>query len=158
HLTALPATQMPQTMPFGLPGPAGPYGYPPLVIFLLPWGIPGYQGANQMFPSSPYNSLSSYPTQSPIPMPPSLYTCSPSPLPGPSTSAQAAEIPDIISWSAHLDSCFLCRSQLWLEYFRLADLQEWLGIGVETAVLIMQYAKEGLEAIKSGRWIFPKAK
>ncbi|KAF9223323.1 hypothetical protein BS17DRAFT_880548 [Gyrodon lividus] len=166
-------------MPFGLPGPAGPYGYPPPVIVLPPWGIPGYQGAGQMFPSSPYDSLSGYPTRSPSPMPPSLHTCSPSPLPGPSTSAQAAEIPGIISWFAHLDcreerkpddpaftqfgpilkdQGFLRLSQLSLEYFGLADLQKWLGIGAGTAVLIMQYAKEDLEAIKSGRWVSPKSK
>ncbi|KAF9226092.1 hypothetical protein BS17DRAFT_776639, partial [Gyrodon lividus] len=76
-LTALPATQLPHTMPFGLPGPARPYGYPPPVIVLLPWDIPGYQGASQMFPSSPYDSLSRYPTRSPSPMPPSLHMHSP---------------------------------------------------------------------------------
>ncbi|KAF9223819.1 hypothetical protein BS17DRAFT_781267 [Gyrodon lividus] len=79
--TALPATQLPHTMPPRLPGPAGPYGYPPPVIVLPPWGIPGYQGASPMFPSSPYDSSSGYPTRSPSPMPPSLHTRSPSPLP-----------------------------------------------------------------------------
>ncbi|KAF8838295.1 hypothetical protein BDN67DRAFT_1013216 [Paxillus ammoniavirescens] len=178
---ALPATQMPQTMPPGFPTPAGPYGYPPpSVIVLPPWGMPlGYQGAGQMFPSSPYDPSSTHLTRSPSPMPSSLHTRSPSPFPGPSTSTQAAEIPDIISWFAYLDSReerqpddptftqfgpilkdqgFLRLSQLSLEYFGLADLQKWLGIGAGTAVLIMQYAKEDLAAIRSGRLVPPKSR
>ncbi|KIK91029.1 hypothetical protein PAXRUDRAFT_14010 [Paxillus rubicundulus Ve08.2h10] len=108
HSVALPAMQIPQRMPPGFPAPAGPYGYPPpSVIVLPPWGMPlGYQGADQMFPSSsPYDPPSTHLTQSPSPMPSSLHTHSPSPLPGPSTSTQAAKIPDIISWFTYLDSC-----------------------------------------------------
>ncbi|KAI6033626.1 hypothetical protein PISMIDRAFT_113855, partial [Pisolithus microcarpus 441] len=51
---------------------------------------------------------------------------------------------------------FLCLSQLTLDFFGLSDLQTWLGIEVGTAVLIMQYAKEDLAAIRSGKWVFPK--
>ena len=38
---------------------------------------------------------------------------------------------------------------------QLKDLQDWLGIEVGTAILIMQYAKEDIEALKSQKWVFP---
>ncbi|KAI6012011.1 hypothetical protein BKA83DRAFT_104934, partial [Pisolithus microcarpus] len=87
------------------------------------------------------------------------------------------DIPDIVSWFAFLDhheqhnqdgltfapygpilraKGFLHLSQLTLDFFGLSDLQTWLGIEVRTAVLIMQYAKEDLAAIRSGKWVFPK--
>ncbi len=50
---------------------------------------------------------------------------------------------------------FLRISQLTSEYIQLKDLQEWLGIEIGTAILIMQYAKEDLEALKSRKWAFP---
>ncbi|KIK10992.1 hypothetical protein PISMIDRAFT_82123, partial [Pisolithus microcarpus 441] len=51
---------------------------------------------------------------------------------------------------------FIRISQLSPDFVKLSDLQDWLGVDVGTAILIMQYAKEDLEAVKSGRWIFPK--
>ncbi|KIK91028.1 hypothetical protein PAXRUDRAFT_150470, partial [Paxillus rubicundulus Ve08.2h10] len=56
------------------------------------------------------------------------------------------------------DQGFLCLLQLSLEYFGLADLQKWLGISAGTAVLIMQYAKEDLAAIRSGRSVPPTSR
>ena len=50
---------------------------------------------------------------------------------------------------------FLRISQLTLEFIQLKDLQEWLGIEVGIAILIMQYAKEDIEVLKSRKWVFP---
>jgi hypothetical protein len=50
---------------------------------------------------------------------------------------------------------FIRITQLTLDFFSLKDLQEWLGIEVGTAILIMQYAKADIEAIKAGTLVFP---
>jgi hypothetical protein len=86
------------------------------------------------------------------------------------------EYPDIVSWCQYLDAHhdqnqddiifspysallekkgFIHIMQLTLESFSLRDLQEWLGIEVGTAILIMQYAKADIKAIKTGKLIFP---
>ncbi|KAI6127583.1 hypothetical protein EDD16DRAFT_1516577 [Pisolithus croceorrhizus] len=44
---------------------------------------------------------------------------------------------------------FLCLSQLTPKFVQLQDLQAWLGSEVGTAILIMQYAKEDLNAVRS---------
>ena len=44
---------------------------------------------------------------------------------------------------------FLCISQLTLNFIQQKDLQDWLGIEVGTTILIMQYEKEDVEALKS---------
>jgi hypothetical protein len=88
----------------------------------------------------------------------------------------AIVIPDIVAWFSFLDQHeqrnkdgitfapyglvlkakgFLRLSQLTLDFIQLKDLQEWLSIEVGTAVLIMQYAKEDMEALKSWQWVFP---
>ena len=46
---------------------------------------------------------------------------------------------------------FFCLSQLTLDIFTLKDLQEWLGISAGSAMLVMQYAKQDIDDIKSGR-------
>jgi hypothetical protein len=46
---------------------------------------------------------------------------------------------------------FLRIKQLTLDFFTLKDLQDWLSIDVGTAILIMQYAQEDMDAIKAGR-------
>ena len=86
-------------------------------------------------------------------------------------------IPDVISWFSYLDQHeernkndiifalygvvlktkgFLRISQITTDFIQLKDLQDWLEIEVGTAVLIMQYAKEDMDALKSRTWIFPK--
>jgi hypothetical protein len=52
---------------------------------------------------------------------------------------------------------FIRLSQLTLEFLSLKDLQELLGIGKGTAVLLMQYAQEDINAIKAGSLTFPHA-
>jgi hypothetical protein len=84
--------------------------------------------------------------------------------------------PDVVSWCQYLDGHktrskdnivfapygdvlkkkgFIRITQLTLEFFSLKDLQGWLGIEVGTAILIMQYAKADIEAIKAGTLVFP---
>jgi hypothetical protein len=46
--------------------------------------------------------------------------------------------------------------QLTLDFINLKDIQEWLGVKVGTAILIMQYVKEDVEAISLRRLVFPK--
>ncbi|KIO09797.1 hypothetical protein M404DRAFT_930370, partial [Pisolithus tinctorius Marx 270] len=45
---------------------------------------------------------------------------------------------------------FVCISQLTPTFVKLQDLQVWLGIEVGTAILIMQYAEEDWNAVRSG--------
>ncbi|KIK26840.1 hypothetical protein PISMIDRAFT_94059 [Pisolithus microcarpus 441] len=59
---------------------------------------------------------------------------------------------DSLQW----EKGFIRISQLSPDFVKLSDLQEWLRIDVGTAILIMQYAKEDLEVVKSGRWILPR--
>ena len=47
-------------------------------------------------------------------------------------------------------------SHLTAEFFTLADLQGWLGVGPGTANTILHYVKGDLNALKSGKWVFPK--
>ena len=50
---------------------------------------------------------------------------------------------------------FIHLSQLTLNYLKLSNLQDILNIDLGTAILIMQYADEDMEAVKSGRFILP---
>jgi hypothetical protein len=131
-----------------------------------PWGLPGNQGQ--------YEAMA---TASNMVAGPSELTESQSQVSRPTPSA-SIEIPGIVQWFCYLDKDerrnkdgiifspfginlkgkgFIRLSQLTLDFFKLSDLQDWLGIEVGTAILIMQYAKEDLEALKSGRWTFPKS-
>lgn len=86
------------------------------------------------------------------------------------TAQRPIKYPSLIDWFASLDTNeernkdgivfapygavlkdkgFLRLSQLSLELFTLKDLEEWLGISVGTAVLIMQYAKEDIDNLKA---------
>jgi hypothetical protein len=86
------------------------------------------------------------------------------------------EYPDVVHWFRFLDGHevrrkdgiefspygvllkskgFLRITQLTLDFFTLKDLQEWLSIEIGTAVLIMQYAKEDIDAIKAGHLVIP---
>jgi hypothetical protein len=88
----------------------------------------------------------------------------------------SVEFPDVVRWFQYLDEHeqrskdgiqfspygivlrdkgFLRVNQLTLDFLKLTDLQEWLGMNVGTAVMIMQYAKEDVDAIKGG-WVFPQ--
>lgn len=176
-LATNPAMQMPQMPHLGLPGPAGSYGYPPPVIVLPPWVPPGYQGIGSGQPllststEVQLRGTSLCDTRNPTPSSSNTPSLSPHP------TIPITDIPDIVSWFAFLDrheqrnqdgltftpygpilkaKGFLRLSQLTLDFFRLSDLQTWLGIEVGTAILIMQYAEEDLAAIRSGKWVFPK--
>ena len=150
------------------PGPFMQYGYPPAPIAIpqvaMPmWSYPAHGPTGASQPGQIF---------APAPMMNSTH------VPGNFTTsdAMAIKIPDVASWFSYLDrheqrnkdeitfapygvmlkaKGFLRLSQLTLEYVQLRDLQEWLGIEVGTAILIMQYAKEDLEALKSGKWVFP---
>jgi len=83
-------------------------------------------------------------------------------------------IPDIITWFSYLDrhevrnkdgiifapyghilkaKRFDWLSQLTPEFVEVEDLQAWLDIEVGIAILIMEYAKEDLDAVRSGQAI-----
>lgn len=144
---------------------SGVYGYPPGAIpqVTMPmWGYP----THGLGPSGQ----------------PGHYIGTPAPIMNPAptcnnfATSNEVESPDIVAWFAFLDQHerrnkdpitfapygvmlkakgFLRLSQLTLEYIQLRDLQEWLGIEVGTAILIMQYAKEDMQALQSGKWVFP---
>ncbi|KAI6102103.1 hypothetical protein F5141DRAFT_1241828 [Pisolithus sp. B1] len=115
--------------------PTLPYpSYPPPIFVLPPWAPLGFQGGNyapmrpnEIAPHTSYNALPS------------------------NLSASEPEIPDIISWLAYLDQHkqrnkdgiifsqfrpvlqkmgFIRISQLSLDFIKLPDLQEWLGINL----------------------------
>ena len=94
------------------------------------------------------------------------------------SNAMPVIFPDVVAWFAYLDQHeernkddivfaqygvilkakgFRRISQLTLDFIQLKDLQDWLGIEVGTAILIMQYAREDIEALKSRKWVFPQA-
>lgn len=95
----------------------------------------------------------------------------------PSNEKSPHDYPDIITWCQYLDSHkgrnqdgiiftpfgavlknkgFVCITQLTSDFVTLRDLQEWLGIEVGTAILIMQYSKMDVRAIDEGRLFFPR--
>jgi hypothetical protein len=149
------------------PGRFG-YGYHPYAMPAPPFY---YQG--QVAPSSGYPFPQYPPTSGPIP------TLA---APAPYDQARLSDLapityPEITDWFRFLDmhkernkdgilftpfgalmkgKGFLRITQLTLEYVKLKDLQDFLGIEVGTAILILQYAKEDVEAIKAGKWAFPK--
>ena len=127
---------------------SGGYGYPPPYPY---WGLPGYQGGNGTF----------YP---------------PGPAPSPNPSASNDHDIEIISWLSYLDrherrnkdglwfstygptlkdKGFIRVSQLVCKYVEPSVLQECLDINIGTAILIMQYAAQDLEAVRSGRLVLP---
>lgn len=148
----------------GFPGPfmqSGMFGYPPPMMSM--WGYPP-QGPSTMPQAGQHFG-------GPVPMLNNLNSTS-----APNATATAVIIPDIIAWFSYLDQHeqrnndgivfapygvtlknkgFLRLSQLTMDFVQLKDLQEWLGIDVGTAILIMQYAKEDLESLRSRKWVFP---
>ena len=159
----------------GFPGPytmaQGMYGYPqgptgiPMPMWVYPGGIPpplpgqyfGMQPQPPMMNSTHAMSTSASATTS-------------------ESNATPVIIPDVVAWFAYLDQHeernkdsivfapygvrlkakgFLRISQFILDFINLKDLQDWLGIEVDIAILIMQYAKEDVEALKSQKWVFP---
>ncbi|KAI6097620.1 hypothetical protein EDD16DRAFT_1719116 [Pisolithus croceorrhizus] len=134
--------------------------YLPPIFVLPPWGPPGFQGGNYA-PMQPTSIASN-----------SSHNAPPS-----NPSASEPEIPDIISWLVYLDQHkqwnkdgivfsqfrlvlqkmgFVHISQLSLNFIKLLELQDLLGINLGTAISLMQYARDDLEAVKSGQWTFPK--
>jgi hypothetical protein len=113
------------------------------------------------------------PTQPAPPMKPMQPIQAPIPTQAP---VPTAKYPDVVPWFRFLDGHpdrngdeiefapygpllksrgFRRISQLTLEYFKLQDLQEWLEIDAGTAVLIMQYAAQDIEAFKCGQLNIP---
>lgn len=163
----------------GFPGPytmapPGIYGYPQGPVAMPIWGYPGPGGMpppGQYFGAQPpmmSTSISSEPSTQAMSASSSVTTSK--------SNATPVIIPDVVAWFAYLDQHeernkdgivfapygvrlkakgFLRISQLTLEFIQLKDLQDWLGIEVGTAILIMQYAKEDIEALKSRKWVFP---
>jgi len=126
-------------------------GYGTQVHFVMPpWpsGPPGYQGGNigQIYPSN-QPSMTSHPLRT-------------------------ANDPDIVKWFSYLDrhedrnkdgitfapfgpilkqKQFFRLSQLMSSHIKLEALESWLGIEVGAAILILEYAKEDLEAVRAGQ-------
>ncbi|KAI6096096.1 hypothetical protein EDD16DRAFT_1720267 [Pisolithus croceorrhizus] len=141
--------------------PTIPYpSYPPPVFILPPWGPPGFQGGN--YAPMQLTSIASHSSHNAPPSNP---------------SASEPEIPDIINWLAYLDQHEQCNkdgivflqfgpvlqkmgfvriSQLSLDFIKLPELQDLLGINLGTAISLMQYARDDLEAVKLGQWTLPK--
>ena len=149
------------------PGMYGQYGYPQGSVPMPMWGYPGGMPpplAGQYFGTQP-------------PMMNATHTMSAFASATTSESnATPVIIPDVVAWFTYLDQHeerskdgiafapygiklkakgFLRISQLTLDFIQLKDLQDWLSIEVGTAILIMQYAKEDVEALKSRKWVFP---
>jgi hypothetical protein len=63
-------------------------------------------------------------------------------------------------WTIHSqtlgDNGFDCVTQLSLDFLTLSELQEMLNINKGTAVLLFQYAKEDMKAIKDGILAIPE--
>jgi hypothetical protein len=156
----------------GFPGPytmaPGMYGYPQGPVAMPMWGYPGgMPPPNQYFGSQPPPMMNAMQTMS---------TTGSTWATTPKSDTTPVTIPDVVAWFAYLDQHeernkddivfapfgvrlkakgFLRISQLTLDFIQLKDLQDWLGIEVGTAILIMQYAKEDVEALKSRKWVFP---
>jgi hypothetical protein len=131
--------------------------------------LPGMYGGHAPLPPPMWGYQGHY-----FGMPPPVMN--PMPTLGTVPNVATITIPDIVSWFSYLDrheqrnkdgiifapygvtlkaKGFLRLSQLTLEFIQLKDLQEWLGIEVGTAILIMQYAKEDMDALKTSQWVFP---
>ena len=155
----------------GYPGPytmaplAGMYGYPPVLMPM--WSMPP-QG--QFFGTQPPMTQMNSTMSQTMSTSGSVITSN--------ANATPVIFPDVVAWFAYLDQHeernkddilfapygvrlkakgFLRISQLTLDFIQLKDLQDWLGIEVGTAILIMQYAREDIEALKSRKWVFPQA-
>ena len=139
-----PHSQFPQP---GNQGFSLPYNYPSPIIVMPPWGLPGNQGQ--------YGAMAAASNTVAVP---SELTESQSQVSQPTPSA-SVKIPNIVQWFCYLNKDerrnkdgiifspyginlrakgFICLSQLTLDFFKLSDLQDWLGIEVGTAILIMQ--------------------
>ena len=145
----------------------GMYGYPQGPVAMSMWGYPG----GMPLPGQYFGTQ--------LPMMNSMQTMSTSDNTTTSKSGHDATlviIPDVVALFAYLDQHeehskdgivfalygvrlkakgFLCISQLTLDFIQLKYLQDWLEIEVGIAILIMQYAKEDIEALKSRKWVFP---
>ena len=153
-------TTMAPPLEMGVPahsGQNGGYGTQIQVVIPPQWGAPGYQGGpGQIYPSNqpsenfPHNVLPS--TSHP--------------------SIRAADDPDIVKWCSFLDcheernkdgityltfgpilkqKGFFRLSQLMSSWVRPEALQSWLGIEIGVAILILEYARQDLEAVRAGR-------
>ncbi|KAF8834427.1 hypothetical protein BDN67DRAFT_985326 [Paxillus ammoniavirescens] len=161
----------------------GPYGG--YVFVYPPWNPPGYQGSHAQagYPPGPSSGLESQQgsqqgqSVSPMSQGATLSgnnTHSSSPF---QINVDISEIPDIISWFKFLDHHDQCNkdgitfvpfgdilkdkgftrlSQLIPPVVQPSHLEEWLGVKTGIAFTIMQYILANLNAINSGRWIFPR--
>ena len=166
----------------GFPGPytmapPGMYGYPHAGPMSMPmWGYPSGMPLPGQYFRTQLPMMNSQATMAPTTVTQTMAESTSHNTITSNSNATPVIIPDIVAWFAYLDKHeernkdgimfspygdilkekgFLCISQLTLEFIHLKDLQDWLGIEVSTAILIMQYAKEDVEALKSGKWIFP---
>ena len=168
-----PMTTTPPMLPSMLPYP---YSY------LMPTYIPTHLPYNYTMPTaeSPTNlnpallALGTIDLRQRSPLP----SAAPSPQAGPVPSLPAAgDIPDVIDWFAYLDkheqwNCdgvtyeqfgpilkshgFVRISQLISEFLPVPELQKLLNVKLGTVVQILDYIREDLHAIRSGKLVFPK--
>lgn len=94
------------------------------------------------------------------------------------SSVPLSDVPDILQWFRYLDKHeehnkdgitfseygpilrgkgFVWIFQLTVDDFTYQDLQRELECdGIGTAILIKEYAKQDMQALRSGTWVFPK--
>lgn len=155
------------------------YGYPPPppppVVVIAPWGAPG-PGYYYYYPTQDGNGYwylpAIYPSNLPLHAAPPAHDHAPSISQAPRASTRAtADIREIVHWFKYLDQHdernkdgitfapygpilrekgFRWLSHLSQDYVKPSDLVELLGIRFGTAVLIMQYAEQDLEAVNAG--------
>ena len=167
----------------GYPGYQGaaPYGYPPPVYIIPSCQGAGHQGVNNNHtPVDSPDSLHPHGTppfsRGSTPISSVNMRSSGSPLPSDPVADRNAPDIEIIPWFSFLDRDqrskdddtryslfgavlrrrgFLRISQLTSEFVKLTELEDWLGVERGIAILIMQYARMDLAAVRSGHWVFP---
>ena len=165
RLMVQPQPEVPQ---MGYPGVPPGYDYP--LFYPFPsWGT-GCQTYSSDSLQPPGHASGMPPFGRGTPLTSANTTRSPSLLPANSTDRNPPDI-EIVSWFSFLDSNaqsskdnqsytrfgprlrdegFIHVSQLTTGFVELSELQDWLGVKRGMAILIMQYAKQDLNAIRSG--------
>jgi len=173
----------PHSLPLNKARPRGRSAPSPQPMFDGGYQVPfpsGYGYPNQfMMPTMPmmYNQVLGQNPSYPFPQYPALAPTTSAQPQGTGSRPKTIEYPEVTRWFHFLDEHeerskdgihfqpfgevlkrkgFLRITQLTLDFIMLKDLQDWLGIDVGTAILIMQYAKEDVEDIKAGNLVIPK--
>jgi hypothetical protein len=155
---------------------------PPPPVLIAPWGAsgpsyyyyyyPGQDGGGWYIPAI-------HPSDVPLHAAPPAHDHTPSISQAPRASTRSmADMPEIVHWFKSLDEHdqqnkdgitfapygpilrgkgFRWLSQLSRDHVKPSNLVELLGIRVGTAISIMQYAEQDLQAVNAGRFIFSRS-